>query len=173
MLPDVTNPQHHQLIAHLTGLFGYAMALTRSRENAEDLLQETYVRAFAAVGRVRAKSNIKAWLFTILRNIWRNEIRSRVSRPRHEPLDGAYASSEVPADLSQNPHMLYVALADRRRVLAAIDQLPSDAREIIILREFEELSYQQIADILKCPLGTVMSRLDRARTKLRMLLRDI
>ena len=156
--------------SHMDGLYGYAVVLTRDRSIASDLVQETYVRALKAKDSLREDSNIKSWLFTILRNIWLNELRQRKTSPRIVELDVDESIAEVAVENAQDPHETYVSKVESEQVREAIQQLPVEFREIIILREYEELSYQEIAKLLDCPAGTVMSRLARARTKLRALL---
>jgi RNA polymerase sigma-70 factor, ECF subfamily len=153
----------------IDGLYGYAMALTRNHAQAEDLVQETYVRAIPAMGRVQTHSNMKGWLFTILRNIWLNELRKLRNGPQLVDIDLACVADSV-VEPSRNSHDLYVSKIETGQVRAAIQELSVEFREIILLREYEELTYQEIASILKCPVGTVMSRLGRARAKLRILL---
>jgi RNA polymerase sigma-70 factor, ECF subfamily len=155
---------------YLDGLYGYAMVLSRNRTEAEDLVQETCLRALRAIGRLRADSNVKSWLFTILRNIWLNQLRQRRTAPDLVELDADKNRANEPADAAQDPLTGYVNTVEREQVRAAIEQLPLEFREIILLREYEELSYQEIAVLLDCPPGTVMSRLARARSKLRELL---
>jgi RNA polymerase sigma-70 factor (ECF subfamily) len=159
-------------IEYLDGLYSYALILTRNYADAEDLVQETYVRALQAMGRLRAGSNMKGWLFTILRNIWFNQLRKWRNGPQmidFEIGDGVSGSIVEP---SKNSHDLYVSKMETEQVRAAIQELPIPFREIILLREYEELSYQEIAGVLDCPVGTVMSRLGRARAKLRELLSE-
>ena len=157
-------------IEHIDGLYNYALVLTRNRTDAEDLVQETYVRAIRAMGRLRDDSNVKGWFFTILRNIWLNELRAR----RHAPETLDVEADEKTVNLVDNgmksPHDIYVGHLERHHVREAMQRLPEEAREVILLREWEELSYQEIATVLDCPVGTVMSRLARARAKLRDLL---
>jgi RNA polymerase sigma-70 factor, ECF subfamily len=153
---------------YLDGLYGYAMVLSHNRAEAEDLVQETCLRALRAVGGLREQSNVKGWLFTILRNIWLNQVRRTRSVQIELGADTNDASD--PADAAQDPHAVYASGVEQERVQAAIQQLPLVFREIILLREYEELSYQEIAALLDCPPGTVMSRLARARSKLRNLL---
>jgi RNA polymerase sigma-70 factor (ECF subfamily) len=155
-------------IEHIDGLYSYALVLTRNRSEAEDLVQETYVRALGAMGRLRADSNVKSWLFTILRNIWFNHLRKNRTA-KLVALDGEESAMDI-AEPSKDPYAFYVSKVEHDEVREAIQQLPAEFREIILLREFEELSYQEIATILDCPAGTVMSRLARARAKLRTLL---
>jgi RNA polymerase sigma-70 factor, ECF subfamily len=155
-------------IEHIEGLYSYALVLTRSRSEAEDLLQETYVRALGAMGRLRTGSNVKSWLFTILRNIWFNQLRQQRAA-KLVAMDGEEGAMDI-AETAKDPYALYVSRMEHERVRDVIQKLPLDFREVILLREFEELSYQEIATILDCPAGTVMSRLARARAKLRTLL---
>ena len=157
-------------IEHIDGLYGYALVLTRNRTDAEDLVQETYVRAIRAMGQLRHDSNVKGWLFTILRNIWLNELRQRRKAPESVDVEADERTSNLVDESLKNPHEEYVGKLEQRHVREAIQQLPEEAREIILLREWEELSYQEIATVLDCPVGTVMSRLARARAKLRELL---
>jgi RNA polymerase sigma-70 factor, ECF subfamily len=159
------------LVEHIDGLYSYALSLTRNRSDAEDLVQETYARAIPALGRLRGDSNIKSWLFTILRNIWLNQLRQQPRMALQMPgSDIDQYPVEPSAGAFRDPHSELVSKIDREKVRKAVQQLPIDAREIIVLREFEDLSYQEIAKVLDCPLGTVMSRLGRARSKLRVLL---
>ena len=153
---------------YLDGLFGYALVLSRNRTEAEDLVQETCLRALRAIDGLREHSNVKGWLFTILRNIWLNKLR----RTRFVQIELGADTNDVsdPADAAQNPHAAYASGVEQERVRAAIQQLPLAFREVVLLREYEELSYQEIAALLDCPPGTVMSRLARARSKLRELL---
>jgi RNA polymerase sigma-70 factor (ECF subfamily) len=157
-------------IDYLDGLYSYALALTRNSADAEDLVQETYVRAIQAVMRLRAGSNIKGWLFTILRNIWFNQLRKRRNGPQMIEMGNGDGISNSIVEPAKDSHELYVSKVETEKVRAAIHELPIEFSEIILLREYEELSYQEIAGVLACPIGTVMSRLGRARAKLRSLL---
>ena len=157
-------------IEHIDGLYSYALVLTRNRSEAEDLAQETYVRAIGAMERLRPESNVKSWLFTILRNIWFNQLRQRRTAPQIVEMDVEGINVGIGIKTDDDPYALYVRTLERNQVREAIQQLPAESREIILLREYEELSYQEIATILDCPAGTVMSRLARARAKLRALL---
>lgn len=155
---------------YLDALYSYAVVLSRNRTEAEDLVQETCLRALRAMDRLRPDSNLKSWLFTILRNIWLNQLRQ--SRTVPEAFDGDVAEDQAnkPAGTPRDPYTIYVSKIEREQVRDAIEQLPLEFREIILLREYEELSYEEIATLLGCPVGTVMSRLARARSKLRDLL---
>jgi RNA polymerase sigma-70 factor (ECF subfamily) len=158
-------------LEHIDSLYSYALVLTRNRTEAEDLVQETYVRALKAMVRLKAESNVKSWLFTILRNIWFNQLRHRRRAPQLVEMDLDGSNDGISVEASLNPHAIYVSEMERNLVREAIQRLPPAFCEVILLREYEELSYQEIANILECPIGTVMSRLARARSKLRILLR--
>jgi len=168
--PTATGQTDSMGIEYLDGLYSYAMVLSRNHADAEDLVQETYIRAMQAMRRLRADSNIKGWLFTILRNIWLNQLRKRRSGPQVVEIEAGDGVANSIVEPSKDAHDLYVSKMETEQVRAAIQELPVESREIILLREYEELSYQEIASVLDCPVGTVMSRLGRARAKLRTLL---
>jgi len=158
-------------LQYLDGLYGYAMTLVRNQAQAEDLVQETYLRAMTAFHRLRPDSNLKSWLFTILRNIRLNQIRDGLAMPLvveiDEPSDNARQFEDKS---SKDPLFLYLKKVKQSDVRKAIEDLPAAYREVIVLREFEDLSYEEIAAVLNCPPGTVMSRLSRAREKLKEML---
>jgi RNA polymerase sigma-70 factor (ECF subfamily) len=159
-------------IEYMNALYGYALMLTRNSVEAEDLVQETYVRALEAQHRVRDDSNIRGWFFTILRNLWLNQMRKRKSRPQLVDVDGEEGGADLLSGRERNSQEILIGNEDAEHVRIAIGRLPPEFREVILLREFEELSYQEIANVLNCPAGTVMSRLGRARAKLRILLAE-
>jgi RNA polymerase sigma-70 factor, ECF subfamily len=143
-------------------LYRYARSLCGEPWEAEELLQETYKRALAAKRKpVVADSNeIRPWLFTIMRNVWHNE-RRRMARARETLFD------EMDLVSSENAEMALTRKLLVSEVRAAVDSLPVIWREIVVLRDMEDLSYAEIAEVLGCPVGTVMSRLARAREALR------
>jgi RNA polymerase sigma-70 factor (ECF subfamily) len=147
-------------------LYRYARSLSGEQWQAEELLQETYKRALAAKRKpvVASADEIRPWIFTIMRNVWQNE-RRRISRSQETLFDDAasFASSEN-VELSMSRKLLI------SEVRAAVDSLPAQWREIIVMRDMEDLSYAEIASVLGCPIGTVMSRLARARGALRQSL---
>jgi RNA polymerase sigma-70 factor (ECF subfamily) len=158
-------------LEHLDSLYGYALILTRDRTAAEDLVQETYLRAVRAFGQLVPNSNLKSWLFVIMRNAWLNQLRHTRSGPRFVELDNEEEESVYQHDrLSEDPHVVYLRKVEREQIRMAIAGLPELYREIIVLRDLEGFSYQEIATMLECPAGTVMSRLGRARAKLRRAL---
>jgi RNA polymerase sigma-70 factor (ECF subfamily) len=158
---------------NIDGLYSYAMVLTHNQADAEDLVQETYVRAMRAMRSLHADSNLKAWLFTILRNVWLNHVRKRQFGPLFFGIADCHDIADGIGQPSKDAQDNYVSKMERTRVQDAIQELPIECREIIVLREYEELSYREIASVLECPVGTVMSRLARARTKLRNLLSEV
>jgi RNA polymerase sigma-70 factor (ECF subfamily) len=158
-------------LQYLDGLYAYAMTLARNQAEAEDLVQETYLRAVRAFERLRPDSNVKSWLFTILRNVRLNQVREGWSKSRIVETDEqASGMREFEDKSSKDPFLLYLTKIKQADVRKAIENLPPVYREVIVLREFEELSYGEIAQVLDCPPGTVMSRLNRARDKLREML---
>jgi RNA polymerase sigma-70 factor (ECF subfamily) len=160
-------------LEHLDSLYGFAMTLARDRSEAEDLVQETYLRAVRAFGQLVPDSNLKGWMFAIMRNVWLNQIRRARSGPQFVEIDAEEEDRAAWLDRRANdPHVVYIRKVEREQVRAAIESLPRQHREIILLRDIEGFSYKQIASILDCPAGTVMSRLGRAREKLRHLLNE-
>jgi RNA polymerase sigma-70 factor (ECF subfamily) len=147
-------------------LYRYARSLCGEPWEAEELLQETYKRALAAKRKPAAADSdeIRPWIFTIMRHVWQNE-RRRMARSRETLFeDAASVSSGENAELIMSRKLLV------SEVRAAVDSLPAIWREIIVMRDMEDLSYAEIAAILGCPLGTVMSRLARGREALRQVL---
>ena len=149
---------------HIDALYGYALALTRNMTEAEDLVEDTYLRAASAAHRPDASSNLKGWLFVIMRNAWLNQLRHKISGPRFVELE------LIEPEAQETPHIVYLRKLERKQVREAIESLPHAYREIVVLRDIEGFTYQEIATVLDCPAGTVMSRLGRARGKLRKLL---
>jgi RNA polymerase sigma-70 factor, ECF subfamily len=141
---------------YMDGLYGYAMVLTGDAIAAAELVQETYLRATEPMGALR-EDNVKACLYTILRDI----------RPR---LLAGENTAGLGIETAQDPHAVDVRKVEVEQVREAILRLPLEFREVILLREYAELSYQEIATLLDCPPGAVLSRLARARSKLRILL---
>jgi RNA polymerase sigma-70 factor (ECF subfamily) len=178
-LPYISTPENEVLYrsmenttlpAYMVSLYAYAMVLSRNPAMAADLVQETYLRALKAKASLRPDSNVKSWLFIILRNIWLNHLRHERAGPNIAELDSDENLADVSVATTEDPLDLYLRKRQRERVRAAIQQLPIEFREIIVLREYEELPYSEIANVLQCPMGTVMSRLARARSRLGDLL---
>jgi len=156
-----------QMLPYDAGLNAYARILSRNASDAEDLVQETYVRAIRAMHETQGIFNMKSWLFTILRNVWRNQLRQR--RNGFQFVDNCLEETDAheAVEPSKSPYTLYEEKMKREELHRAIESLSVPLREIILLREYQELSYQEIAVLLNCPVGTVMSRLARARNRLR------
>lgn len=147
------------------------MTLACNPTESEDLVQETCLRAIRAKERLRPESNIKGWLFTILRNIWWNQMRSAQNSHRVYEFDESKINPRGgAAHPSTDPLDNYLEKQKRGDIQNAINNLPTLYREIVLLRDIEGLNYRQIAEVLCCPDGTVMSRLGRAREKLRLAL---
>ena len=134
-------------VKHLDGLYAAALRLTKNQRDAEDLVQDTYLRAFRFFDRFERGTNIKAWLFKILTNTFINRYRRSVKE--RSLVDGP------------EQHFIDRLLSDD--VLEALDAVPIDFRMAVILADLQDFSYREIADILDVPVGTVMSRLFRGR----------
>ena len=155
---------------HIAALYNFARWMTRNPHDAEDLVQETYLKAFRAFASLRAGSNVRAWMFQILKNTHfthyaRLERRMIVQLGEDEDLADFAISHDTPESLLESS-------LDCTLIRSLIDRLPSQFREVLLLRDVEEMSYQQIAEILSVPIGTVMSRLSRARKLMRHWLSD-
>src|SRR6185295_1978464 len=139
----------------------YARALTGERSAADDLVQDTLERAWNKLHLWRSGSDLRAWLFTIMHNVHVNQVRSR----------GATATLPLDDDLPDTPVRASQAdMLEVRDLESALKRLPLEQREVLLLVALEHLSYQQTADALGIPIGTVMSRLSRARERLRAML---
>lgn len=149
-----------QLEACVPALRRYARALTRSADLADDLVQDCLERAISRRGLFRPTGPVRAWLFTILLNLHRNAVRASQRRGEMVDLDA------IPEPSTPAPQPGHIALAEMAR---AIDALPLEQKEALLLVTLEGLAYSEAADILKIPLGTLMSRLGRARAALRIL----
>lgn len=163
-----------EALALLDSLYGTALRLTRDRDRAQDLVQDTYLKAFRARARFATGTNLKAWLFTILHNTWRNrrrdEARARVEFDSEAVDLAAEAPTGALAAAAESPEALLLRATVGAELRAALDQLPEAFREAVWLRDVEELSYQEIAEVMDIPVGTVMSRISRGRRQLHRLL---
>lgn len=153
-----------ELVLHLDAAHNLARWLVRSVGDAEDLVQEAYLRAFRHFHTFRGGDS-RPWLLTIVRNTCFSWLR----RNRVE-LSESYLFEEMPGSDTSNPEALLLRSRDAAHLNAAIEALPPDYREVLMLREFEQLSYKDIATVAGLPIGTVMSRLARARKRLQELL---
>ncbi len=146
--------------AHLPALLGFARRLTRSAADAEDLVQDTLVRAIEKRAELRDPTQLKPWLLAIERTTWLNSRRGL--RARLEVLEGGPSSRERDEPSGDLEREILARSVDDE-LLRALERLPDPWREALWLREVEELSYEEIASIAGCPVGTVRSRLARAR----------
>jgi RNA polymerase sigma-70 factor (ECF subfamily) len=164
---------------HLDAAYNLARWLTRNPHDADDVVQEAYLRAFRFFGTFRGGDG-RPWLLAIVRNTF----YSWLEKNRHAQAEVEYNEASPGIELmeaaagdevlhSTNPERLLLRAADQRLVEQALAKLPAEYREILVLRELEDLSYKEIADIVGLPLGTVMSRLSRARERLRKQLESM
>src|ERR671914_2358551 len=151
-------------LSHIDSLYGTALRLTRNEADAQDLVQDTYVKAFRARRQFTPGTNLKAWLFTILHNTYRNRRRD-IGRDPVE-VDSDRVDLAAPADPAVSPeeHLLREVMGPDLQ--AALDALPEAFREAVWLRDVEEFPYAEIAEMIGVPLGTVMSRISRGRRML-------
>ena len=115
---------------YLDGLYSYALVLSRNQAEAEDLVQETCLRALRAMERLRRDSNVKSWLFTILRNIWLNQLRQRKTAPDMVELEADERVADRAVDSSRDPHAAYVSDLEREQVRRAVERLPLESRRL-------------------------------------------
>jgi RNA polymerase sigma factor (sigma-70 family) len=154
------------VLPHLDGAYNLARWLTRSDTDAEDVVQEAYLRAFRFFGGFHGGDG-RSWLLAIVRNTCFTWMQQNRSPELNVPLDDQLHEIES-KDL--NPEALLLQSADAQMVRQALEELPVEFREVLVLRELEEMSYRDIASITDLPLGTVMSRLARGRKRLQLAL---
>src|SRR5262249_19610122 len=167
--PDVTEPSadfRREALAHLDALYSFALRLTKRPPDADDLVQETYLRAFRFAHRFEPGTHLKAWLFQILRNTFLTFYR----RAAHQPLlfDQGAVEGEAGAD-AEAPIASVATALDLER---AVGELPEEFRSVLLLTDLEGFALGEIAQIMDIPVGTVKSRLFRARRLLRRRLAD-
>lgn len=146
-------------------LYNFAHWLTQNREEAEDLVQETYVKALKGFSSFQLGTNFRAWMFRILRNTFltsRTGLQARMT----VALDLEDDSASLPVT-QQTPESIVIDNANRQMLQESIERLPVNFREVLLLCDVEGMAYQEIADTLSIPIGTVMSRLARARKTVR------
>ena len=184
-LPDAPQESPEELSArferdalqYLDQLYGAAMRMTRKPADAEDLVQETYLKAFAAFASFSEGTNLKAWLFRILTNTYINAYRKKQRQPYQTGADGLtdWQLHEVESHTSKGLRCAEAEALDRLAdvdVVEALAAVPEDFRMAVYLADVEGFSYKEIAEIMDTPVGTVMSRLHRGRKLLRELLQD-
>jgi RNA polymerase sigma-70 factor, ECF subfamily len=151
-------------------LYNFAHWLAQDREDAEDLVQETYAKALKGFRSFQSGTNFRAWMYRILRNTFltsRTGLKATMTVPLEAEEDGAELAVE-----HDTPESLLFERSNRKLLQSAIDDLPVYFREVLLLSEVEEMSYREISETLSVPVGTVMSRLSRARRMLRDRLRS-
>lgn len=151
-----------RVVPHLDAAFNYARWLTKNDAEAEDVVQDACLRAMRYLPSLR-DSDARAWLFAIVRNTWYSRLSRSATVKESTSLDDA---RDERADEALGPEGLLLQQQAVARVRDALELLPSDFREVIVLRELEGLSYKEIAAVVQVPIGTVMSRLARARERL-------
>lgn len=164
-----------EFMPEIDALYNFAYHLTYSDSDANDLVQETYLKAFRFIDSYRAGTNAKAWLFRILKNVFINDYRKRSKQPNRVELDEVanYGNEKnstyaVYTDLSEE---LYNAMMGDE-VTIALNALPVDFKEVILLCDIEGFKYEEISEIIGIPIGTVRSRLHRARNMLKERLQN-
>jgi RNA polymerase sigma-70 factor (ECF subfamily) len=160
-------------LPHLEALFNLALNLTRNRKDAEDLVQEAYLRAYRFFHTFRRGTHIKAWLFRILRNTFINRYRAQKIRPEEVDFGKIEASYEQMIEETftrdrtpPSPEEIVMEGVLDDEIEQALARLPEEYRAVVLMALLEEMSYREIADALSIPLGTVMSRLHRGRKML-------
>jgi RNA polymerase sigma-70 factor, ECF subfamily len=166
-----------EALAHMADLRAAAGAMTRNPHDAEDLVQETYTKAYASFGQFRPGTNARAWLLRILTNTFITGYRRRQREPVRVSLTGVEDGQLTRGWAGRGvvPRSAEEMALDRLRdssVIRALKELPQDFRTAVYLADVEGFSYREVADIMRCPVGTVMSRLHRARGQLRGMLRE-
>ena len=176
-MPPVPSPSFASEAMHLLEpLYATAMRLTRNRADAEDLVQDTFVKALRFEDRFAPGTNLKAWLFTILHNTWKNRVRGAAREPvdvdseRVEEAGAQAGAGDGSAGVETPERILLRATLDAD-LQAALDGMPEAYRHAVWLRDVEEFSYAEIAEMLGVPVGTVMSRISRGRRMLARTLR--
>ncbi|GAX60318.1 DNA-directed RNA polymerase specialized sigma subunit [Candidatus Scalindua japonica] len=159
-----------EALEHIDSLFNFGMRMTGSRESAEDLVQETYLKVHRFSHTFKEGSNLKAWLFRILRNTFINTYRKKIKEPKsvhYDEVEDFYLFNKIKTDKKTGEYErgevsdVYEFLEDE--VKNAVNNLPLAFREVVLYSDIEELSYGEISEIIGCPIGTVKSRLFRAR----------
>jgi RNA polymerase sigma-70 factor (ECF subfamily) len=170
-----SDPFTDEALTHMDALYGVACKLTRNPTEAEDLVQDAFVKAMRARGQFHAGTNLKAWLFRILTNTFINKYRrgglerSVLDGPDADPLADGWVSASTMRQL-RDPETLALMPLVEDEIRHALDALPPEFRLAVVLSDVEEFSYEEIARIMGCPIGTVMSRLHRGRKLLQRTL---
>ncbi|MCC5946267.1 MAG: sigma-70 family RNA polymerase sigma factor [Bernardetiaceae bacterium] len=161
---------NEEFMPHVDAMYNFAYKLTLAEENAKDLVQDTYLKAFRFIESFEPGTNAKAWLFRILKNSFINDFRKKSKQPSkvdYQEIEGYYNSSVSDTDytIDLRSETTQNLLGDE--ITNAVNSLPVDFRTVIILCDLEGFTYEEMATILDIPIGTVRSRLHRARSILR------
>ncbi|HEX5501277.1 MAG TPA: sigma-70 family RNA polymerase sigma factor [Thermomicrobiales bacterium] len=165
-----------EALTYLDALYRTALRLSRNPQDAEDLVQETYLNAFRALDRFEEGTNLRAWLFRILNNAFISHYRRRKRRPSSslDDVSDFYLYDhlvDIPgASPAESPEQEVLNRIGDEAILGALEELPVEFRQVELLADVEGFAYREIADILGIPIGTVMSRLYRARRRLQKVL---
>jgi len=159
-------------VPHMDDVYAAGLYLTRSEDEAAELLQETYLRAYRFWHQFTLGTNCKAWLLTILHNVFRTRFRERQHAHQQVEFDETVHHPESVGDTGSNPEELVLARLLEGEVEEALRTLPIEFREVCILIDLQDLTYQEAAAALNCPIGTIRSRLSRARRQLQHALRE-
>jgi RNA polymerase sigma-70 factor, ECF subfamily len=152
-------------------LYNFAYWLAQNREEAEDLVQETFAKALRGFSSYQPGTNFRGWMYRILRNTFLTS-RTGLTATRTVPLDSDEDGPAAPIAGTETPETILIDRSNQALLESALDELPTHFREILLLCEVEEMSYQEIAETIAVPIGTVMSRLSRARAALRAIVRQ-
>jgi RNA polymerase sigma-70 factor (ECF subfamily) len=154
-----------EALQFLEPLFATALRLTRNRADAEDLVQDTYVKAFRHAEQFARGTNLRAWLYTILHNTWRNRQRDASRQTVEVDSEQVEQAAAGPGggEPVETPERILMRSTLDADLQAALDELPDAFREAVWLRDVEEFTYAEIAEMLNVPIGTVMSRISRGR----------
>ncbi len=162
-----------EALSWIDGLYGAALRLTRNPADAEDLVQDTYVKAFKSAGKYASGTNLRAWLFTILHNHFLNDRRRAKSNPVDVDSEVVERASADQASATGTAEEALIQRASDDQVRAALDAVPENFRQAVWLRDAEGFSYVEIGEMLRVPVGTVMSRISRGRRLLAARLREV
>lgn len=163
-----------EALTHIDSLYNLSSYLTKNSDDAKDLVQETYYKAYKFFHQFQEGTSIKAWLFKILKNTFINLYRKKVREPeiidyeKVESFIGLIKDDNFDFAHLEEDNLLNKFLSDD--VVSALNQLPDDFKIVVLLSDVEGLSYKEIADIMECPIGTIRSRLSRARKMLQKIL---
>ncbi|MEH0146467.1 sigma-70 family RNA polymerase sigma factor [Corynebacterium sp. Q4381] len=176
--PDLKSRFTEEAMPLLDQLYGGALRMTRNPQDAEDLVQETYLKAYNAFDSFTPGTNLKAWLYRIMTNTYINSYRKKQRRPLVTSAEDVtdsqlYTSSSHDSTGLESAEVEALKLMPNSRISEALNALNEDYRMVVYYADVEGLAYKEIAEVMDIPLGTVMSRLHRGRKQLREMLKDV